>query len=302
MFISLQRIIKSGLLNFRRNSALSFASVGMMTLTLSMLTFLLFLRFSGDHIITLLRDKADISVYFKIETPEEEIKKLQEELTQFSEVKEVTYISREAALDRFKERYASNRLVIEALKEVDKNPLPASLNVKAYQGSQYAAIAQFFDDVRFKPFINKVNYSQNRQMIERLFSFTDFIASAGVLISFALGIIAVLVAFNTIRLAIYNVREEIGIMRLVGADNWFIRGPFVVMGTLSGVIAAAATMVFGYILVYYLSPRIEAFIPGLSLWVYYTGNLLQIFLLQIVVGIGIGVFSSIIAMNRYLRT
>lgn len=260
------------------------------------------LRHTTDHVVQALRDKVDISVYFSLDANEEEISKLQKELGELGEVKAIEYVSQDEALARFKERYENNRVVLEALQEVEKNPLPPSFNIKAHQASQYAAISQFLENERFKPIINKVNYYENQQMIGRLFSLTDIISRSGLIVSLILAAIAILVAFNTIRLAIYSLKDEISIMRLVGAGNWFIRGPFIVMGSLAGMIAAAITMVMFYVIVYYISPKIEMFIPGVSLWTYYNANLLQIFLVQLAVGIGLGVVSSVVAMNNYLRT
>lgn len=302
MLISLQRIIKSGVTSFRRNSVLSLAAIGVMTLTLSGVTSLLLLRHTTGYVVQALRDKVDISVYLALEANDEEISKLRTELEGLSEVRAIEYVSQEEALVRFKERYQNNRVVLEALQEVEKNPLPPAFNIRAHQASQYAAISQFLENERFKPIINKVNYYENQQMIQRLFSLTNIISRSGLIVSLILAAIAILVAFNTIRLAIYNLKDEIAIMRLVGAGNWFIRGPFIVMGSLAGLIAAAITMVVFYVIVYYISPKIEMVIPGLSLWMYYNGNLLQVFLIQIGVGMGIGVISSIVAMNHYLKT
>lgn len=302
MLISLQRIIKSGVISFRRNSVLSLAAIGVMTLTLSGVTSLMLLRVTTNHVVAALRDKVDISVYFTLEASEDEILKLRQELQGLSEVKDIEYVSQDEAIVRFKERYQNNRVVLEALNEVEKNPLPSSFNIRAHQASQYAAISQFLENDRFKPLVNKVNYYENQQMIQRLFSLTNIISRSGLILSIILAAIAILVAFNTIRLAIYNLKEEIAVMRLVGAGNWFIRGPFIVMGSLAGIIAAGITMAMFYVIVYYISPKIEMFVPGLSLWTYYNANLLQIFLAQIGIGIGLGVVSSIVAMNNYLRT
>ncbi|MCH7535091.1 MAG: hypothetical protein IH948_05010, partial [Bacteroidetes bacterium] len=136
---------------------------------------------------------------------------------------------------------------LEALQEVEKNPLPSSLNIKAYQASQYAAISKFLEGEKFKPIIEKVNYYENQQLIERLFSFTAIISNTGLIISIILGALAVLVAFNTIRLAIYNLRDEIGIMRLVRTEfveEWIGRihpgiAPLLVLGL--GLVAEVLT-------------------------------------------------------------
>jgi len=122
---------------------------------------------------------------------------------------------------------------------------------------------------------------------------------------FVLGIVtvlvAVLVAFNTIRLTIYNSKEEIEVMRLVGTSNWFIRGPFLVQGLVVGVMASVVSLLLFYGVVFFMSPRIGAFVPGFSLTGYFVDNIFSIVLLQLAVGVGLGIASAMIAIRRYLK-
>jgi len=177
----------------------------------------------------------------------------------------------------------------------------ASLNIKAGQADQYAAIANFLEKAPFKNLIQKTDYYQRKLVIEKIFSVTSAINHTGVVLSLILVIIAFLVAFNQIRLAISNSKEEIFIQRLVGASNWFIRGPFLIQGVISGFFAALITLLIFIPLVYFLSPKMEVFFPGLNLFSYFAGNFFLIFLIQILIGIGVGVISSIIAIRKYLE-
>src|SRR3989344_2614846 len=225
MFVSLKRIIRSGWSNFRRQTALSFATVSIMVMTIFLITSLFLFQGTTNFLISLLEGRVNISVNFKKDISEDDILRVKEELSQSPEVKNVEYISREDALARFTEKHKEDLVILESLVEVGANPFLASLNIKAFQATQYDAISTFFSQDPYQELVEKIDYFQNKQIIERIFKISTSVKFAGSLLGLILGLIAVLVAFNTIRLAIYSSREEISIMRLVGASKWFIRGP-----------------------------------------------------------------------------
>lgn len=299
-FYTLLRILRSGATSFFRNGTLTFASVLMLVVSLSVATSLLFFGVVIDGIVAELRDKVDMSVYFKRDAPEEEILAVKQSLEQFSAVTGIEYVSRDVALEHFKEQHQNNSLLMASLAELGDNPLEASLNIKAKEASQYAALNGFLEG-KFGSLIEKVNYRENEAAITRLFSVTSALERAGIAVSIAFFFVAMLVAFNTIRLAIHELRGEISIMRLVGASNWFIRGPFVVQGVLNGLFAAVFTLGIFAAVAYAVTPPVAHFIGRVNLWEYYQANMAKLFLLQAGLGIGIGVFSSLIAIRRHLR-
>ncbi|MDZ4296372.1 MAG: permease-like cell division protein FtsX [Patescibacteria group bacterium] len=301
MFISLGRVLKSGLVSFWRNRWLSLATMSVMVLSLLVMTGLLFLNVFTDVVIAELQNKIDISVYFKLDTREDDIMAVQKELAGNSEVDTIEYVSRDEALRQFKERHQQNTILIEALDEVGRNPLKASLNVKARDPSQYASIASFLERPKFEALIDKVTYRQNATVIDRLIAIVDAIRRGGLAVTLGLAGVAVLMAFNTIRIAIYTAREEIGVMRLVGASNWFVRGPFLIEGVLYGLVAALVTLLISYPALYFLSPKIAPFLSGQNLFRYFTANVLAIVALEVAVGVALGAISSFIAIRRYLR-
>ncbi len=300
MLISLKRIIRSGWLNFSRNKGLSLATIFIMVMTISLVTSLFLFRDITQFLISSLQEKVDISVYFKEATQEEDILRFREEINKIPEVKNVEYVSRETALERFTQRYKDNQVIMESLAEVG-NPLLASLNIKAWEASQYMTVTNFLETSSYKNLIDKVDYYQRKPVIERIFSITSTINKTGIGFSLILAIVAILVAFNTIRLAIYNSKEEISVMRLVGASNWFIRGPFLVQGAISGFAAAIITLLIFTGALFFLSPKLEILFPGLNIFNSFTGNLGMLFLIQIFTGVGLGVVSSIIAIRKYLK-
>ncbi len=301
MFISFSRILKSGWLNFKRNIWLSTATISVFFLVLFVIASLLFLSFATTHVARTLEDKVDISVYFRESAPEGSILGLKDELLEFKEIKSVEYVSREDALATFKERHRDNPLIQASLEELEGNPLLASLNIKAFEASTYGAIAQFLERGAAGPLVEKVDYRENKELIDRLFTITGNIKRVGIAASLFLSLVALLVAFNTIRLAIYNERDSIAIMRLVGAGDWFIRGPFIVQGMLSGISAAALSMGVTAVLAFAFSDRVNAFIPGLDLLGYLKTNFLLILMIEGGVGVLLGSLGSLIAIRNYLK-
>ena len=297
----LNRIFKVGWTNFKRNSYLSFGTTGVMTLVLMLFSGLMVVNFLSSTIIGSLEDKVDISVYFKNEASEGEIREVRQQLENFGSVARVEYISRGQALEDFKARHAGDALIQESLAELEDNPLQASLNVKATDSSKYQAIVEFLEANKFRSLVDKINFYENEQVIRRVQSISNGMRNWGFLATMVLAVVAVLVTFNTIRLTIYNQRQEIEIMRLVGGSNWHIKAPYLVEGGLYGALAAATTFVIFYPVAYFLSPKIESLMPGVSLIGYFVSNGFQYVFLIAFVGILLGVASSFIAIRRFLK-
>ncbi len=269
-------------------------------MVITLVTSLFLLKKTTDFLIIKVQEKIDVSVYFKEEAPENDILALRDEIKKIPEVKNVEYISKEEALEIFTQKHEGEKELLESLAEAG-NPFLAHLNIVAFEASQYEAISNFLNQDSLQNIIQEVDYYQRKSIINNIYSITSNINKAGIILGLILGLIAALVAFNTIRLAIYSLREEISIMRLVGASNWFIRGPFVIQGIVCGVIAALITLLLTFALCYFFSPKIMTLTPDLNIFSYFTGNFWTIVLIQLATGIGIGVFSSLIAMRRYLQ-
>ncbi len=301
MFITLKRVIKSGWANFSRNSWLATATVFIMVMVISLVTSLYLLRGMTDFLIKELEAKVDLSVYFQKDVSEREILNAKEELSKLSEVKEVEYISSEQALEKFKERHKDNPIILETLTEIGDNPLPASLNIKVFEAPQYENLVSYLQGSSFQNLIEKIDYQEQKPVIERLYTITSGLNTGGIIFSLILAFLAVLVAFNTIRLAIYNSRDEISVQRLVGASNWFIRGPYIFQGAISGFFATLICLLIFTILSFILSSKLETFALGFNLFGFYTHNLFLVFSIQLATGIILGVVSSIIAIRKYLQ-
>lgn len=304
MFASFKRIFKSGWISFSRDGGIAAATIFILVMTIFLVSSLFLLQKISQFLIISLEEKVDISVYFKEDSTESEILNVKEELSKVPEVKEIEYVSQETALTEFVERHKDNPVLIESLEEVGENPFLASLNIKAGEASQYQAIANFLEEAlppSSKTLIEKVDYYQRKPVIEKIFSLTSMAKKTGITLSIILVIVAILVIFNTIRLAIYNFREEIKIQKLVGASNWFIRGPFLVQGAISGLFATLSCLFIFTLVCWIFSPKLEVFFAGLNLFTIFTQNLWIIFLIQFLTGVGLGVISSLIAIRKYLE-
>ncbi len=301
MFTIISRIFHFGAKNFWRNGWLSTATVAIMTLAAIVFVGLILFGVVAHTAASAIQDKIDISVYFNTTTSEDEILNIKQSLEGLSQVASVDYISRDQALATFQQTHANDQTISQAISQLDTNPLEASLNVRAKDPSQYAAIAQYLNSPDLSQYIDSVSYSANQDVINRLATIVRDVNVGGWAVIVFLALIAGLVVFNTIRLAIYSNREEIGIMRLVGASNSLVRGPYVVEGVLWGGIAAVISLVIVAPIVYLVSPYLAAFIPGLDIFGYFLTHLPQLFLYQLLFGIIIGVFSSSWAVQRYLR-
>ncbi|OHA99795.1 MAG: hypothetical protein A3E93_00990 [Candidatus Zambryskibacteria bacterium RIFCSPHIGHO2_12_FULL_43_12b] len=306
LWVNVKRIIRSGFLNFGRNAFVSLSSVLVMVITLCTIGALIFVSAILNASLQEIRDKLDINVYFITTAPEADVITLQKTLESMPEVALVTYTSREQALEDFKKRHENDETTLQALEELGENPLGASLNVKAKNPAEYQGIADYLSNESTlstdgTSIVDKVNYYQNKVAIDRLTSIIDSAERLGSVLTVVLIVISVLITFNTIRLAIFISREEISIMRLVGANSFYVRGPFVVVGTIYGVVAAIFTLLLFYPITFWLGGATENFFIGLNIFEYYTTNFGQIFIIILLSGMAIGALSSYLAVRKYLK-
>lgn len=312
MWTAFKRIVKAGAVGFWRDAFVSFTSVLVITVALFMVATTLFNNHALEVALDDLEEKVDINIYFTTTASEEEIIAFQGLLEGLPEVAEVTYTSRSQALEDFRARHEGDELIIQGLKELDDNPLGASLSVRAKETSQYEGIATFVSAQHENPpsgtsIIDRINYNQNKKAISRLNNIINSTRNDNTIKAILLIAIALFVSFNTIRLAIHNSREEIGVMRLVGASNTYISVPFMVSGILQGLLAGVLVVLLLYpALIFYES----AFYPfpffdeagyGKLLFEYFVTNFAVVFFTLVGSGILIGAISSFLAVRRYLR-
>lgn len=296
-----KRIFRTGWLNFKRNSYLSFGTTGVMALVLLLFSGLMVLNYISGQIVSGLEDKVDVSVYFKNDASEDQVMAVKQDLESQSVVAQVTYIPKDQALADFKAKHAGDALIQQSLAELADNPLQSSLNIKAKDSTQYAGIVTFLEGNKFRPVVDKINFYENEAVINRVQSISRGVGNWGLVVTLILAFIAVLVTFNTIRLTIYNQKNEIEIMRLVGGSNWHIKAPYLIEGALYGIFASAIAIVVFYPTLWFISSKIGVLIPGIGLIGYFVSNVLQFVPLILFFGIVLGVLSSYIAIRRFLK-
>jgi cell division transport system permease protein len=254
-----------------------------------------------------IRDKADVNVYFTQDASEDRMLEMKASLEALPEVAQVEYLSTEGALAEFRERHKNDQLTLSALDELGDNPFGAVLNIKAKEITQYEAISAFLktqqESQDGQSIIDKVNFydEQHRAALARLQYVTD---SAKVLGGWIIAILiatTLVISFNTLRLAIYSSRDEIQVMRLVGAGAFYIRAPFMVEGVLYGLVAGVFTLLVFYPLTWWLGGATGNFFGGVNVFSYYLSNFFFFFFIIVGTGVLLGATASFLAVRRYLK-
>ncbi len=301
---SLSYFFKEALISFRRNMSTNLGAI--ITIFLSLLVIGVFMLGSimVKHIVESVENQVSITVYVADNAAQEDIDKLLGTIRDYDEVSDVKFTTKEQALKNFTEQMTSNPEIVQALDGA--NPLPASLDVNLYDPQQVENVAQrILDNETFKKICDNsgdpsdsLKYGQ--QTVERLFQVTNYIRYIGIAVVALLVFVTFIFINNTIRLAILARRREIAIMRLVGASNGFIRGPFLMEGALQSLIGAAFAIVGVALIRRFAMPKLATALSWLPISVSNMA-LLKISVLLLIFGLIIGLFGSLLAMRRYLK-
>ena len=306
MLTGFRRIVRAGFVGFWRNAYVSLASVFVLTIALFVIGSTMFLDQLLSTSLNTIQSKVDINVYFVPDASADEIDRIRDAVSALPEVAQVTYTSREDALEEYRTRNQGNEIALQALEELNENPLGATIAIQAKETSQYESVARYLDEQKAleevgAPVIDVINYARNKDSIDTLTNIINAVERTSFFVMIVLLLAATLITFNTIRLAIYTSREEIAIMRLVGASNMFIRGPFMLQGVMYGLIAGLLTLALFYPILIWIGPETAAFFE-INLFDYYMSNFQTIFGVIVGIGVTLGLVSSTWAVTRYLRT
>jgi cell division transport system permease protein len=298
------RSITYGFQNFGRNLFLSIATTSIMVLTLFGLGFFMVINQIYGDALRGIQDRVDISVYLKDGLEETQVNNFIEYVKGIEGVKETNLITKEMALDKFKETYKDNPSILQSLQVLDTNPLPVTLTVKAESSEFYKQIndnllaSQYKDTVIQETDFQK---STSKDIIDKLNNIIRVTRNVGIGVIIVLATIAILITYNTVRLTLYSYRQEIEIMRLVGASDSQIKGPFFVEGILFGVFGTFISFLILFVVVLLIPSGTLLNPTSLPLSEYVLTNAFFIIGVQLVAGIALGVGSSLIAINRYLK-
>lgn len=304
--ITFSRIVHTGVLNFMRNLSLAVAAMAVMVVTLTIVLFSIVTNATFTNTIAQITSKIDVSVYLKDSTTPSQTDQLLSQLRALPNVKSVSYLTKAQALQQYETQNAGNQQLLTAINETS-NPLPATVLIKPHDLNRIQEIKSFLTQPSVAALqSDQPSYSGNRQVaIDRITHATDILREIGVFTVVVFTIICALIIFNTIQMAIFNRRDEITIMRLLGASTNYIRGPFIVESAIYGVLSA----VFSVLIINSAFVAASSALQASSLGLldigyansYFDQHFFALLTIQLLVGIVIGTVSSIIATRRYLR-
>lgn len=307
-FITFRRVIWAGVTNFLRNASLAVAAVAVMVVTLTIILFSVVTSATMNHTITQIADKINISIYLNDSVNTAQSNTLMNELKNLSEVKSVNYVSKDQALAEYEAENAGNKSLLTAISETG-NPLPASIQINLVNPSNIDQIRKILNQpstIQLEDPQAGTSYSGDRKAaIDQIAHATNILKQVGFAAVVVFALVSVLIIFNTIQMAIFNRRDEIQIMRLLGASTSYIRGPFVVESVIYGVLSALISIALVDLIFVVASSALRASSLGLLdinyAHNYFYSNFLLLLTLQLTIGMIIGAVSSTIATRRYLK-
>ncbi len=300
--LSLLRILKFSLQDMLRNISLSLMTILILVLMLLSVNTLLIIRVLTDEATQSIKNQIDVSVYFSPDVSSEKLREIQEYIKSFPEVTEMTLLTREEVLAQFRKTHEDNPEIIASLNELEENPLGPTLIVKTREPSEYQKIIASLDVPEYEHLIEAKTFEDTEKAIGRIHTITTQVERFSYALTVLFAVIAFLIIFNTIRVAIYTQRAEISIKKLVGASNWFVRGPYVIESFFFSIVSTAIAALLVLFASRLLDPYIEVvFGSEKFLTNYFNSHMLLLFGGQFTAVFLLTIFSSLLAMRRYLR-
>lgn len=300
--LSIYRIIKFSFQDIFRNIWLTIITITILLLALFSINMLITVRLISDNAVSAVKEKINISLYLKAETPESEIMALKAKISNFDKVKSVTYISKQSALDSFRDKYKNNQAVLLALKELGRNPLSPSLTIspKDFNDSNLLINELKMLDNQI---IESRDFADNTVILSKINNVTKRINEVGLFIIALFILTSFLIVYNTIRVAIYTHRQEIEIMRLVGASNFFIYMPYVCSAFIYSLFSILIIIAIFYPFLSLLQPYLEVFFMdyNINILAYFINNFFLIFGAQFLMVLIINILTSLLAVRKYAR-
>lgn len=300
--LSFYRIIKFSFQDIARNFWLAAATITILILSLLSVNILMVVRVISENASVAVQEKIDISLYLKPDVPEEQIIQLKNNISNFEKVSSVVYISKEEALQDFRSKYENNQEVLAALKELGQNPLSPSLIIRPKDFKEADLLInelRVIDD----PIIESRDFSDNTMVLNKIDNITRRVNDIGLVIITIFILTSLLVVYNTVRVAIYTHRQEIEIMRLVGASSAFIYMPYIFSALMYSLISVAIIIAIFYPFLSLLQPYLEIFFMGYNVNIlsYFIANFATIFGLQFLGILLINALTSLFAVSRYTK-
>lgn len=304
MFSTTLRVIKFSWKNIWRNFWLSIITMSTIIITLFSISLVLALGVGLKQIIKAAEEHIDMSVYFYPSVTDTQANSVITVIEAMPGIQEVVYITKEQSLASYEKRAQDSPELLAPLKVIGQNPFGATVTIRANEPTAYQRVIDELNKPQYKDLIEgqKKEFEENRKFIDSFTAFTDKIKISGLIISVFFAIIAALLIFNAIRVAIYTHREEIAIMKLVGATNWFVRAPFIMETIIYSAVAVLISGGLFFILMYFLQPYLDGYFGGdVAIYSYFSHNALVIFGVELLATIFLNIITGSLALRRYLR-
>lgn len=300
-----KRILSAGLTGFVRNRTVSLSSIFILTITLCLVASLFLFNSVFNYSVDQIKSRVDISIYFKPDAEETDITTVKNTIQKLAEVEQVIYTSREEVLNEFKDKHQNDQVTLDALNELGSNPFGATLSVKAKDTDLYDEIINKINKQNLlgsaSSSVDSINYSDIKTSIDRLTNIVSWLSNIGFILTVIFIVMSVMIVYNTVRLAIFTFRDEISVMKLVGASNFYIRGPFIVESAIYGLIASVITVILAYPATLWISEKTTVFFEGFNIFTYYKDNLFTLFFILFLCGVAVACTSSALAVRKYLK-
>ena len=308
MFVNFKRVFKFAAQDFGRNIWLSIVNITILVLALLTINFLIIFNLLTNNAIHVIKEKVDVSIYFKQNITQEQIDDLKQKISSSQYIKSVDYVSAEESLENFKQKHAQDENLLSAIEELKKdnsNVFSASLKIKAKDISMYENILNELKESQYVDLfeIDENQFQDYTLMTQRLINISDKIRFFAYILSGVFMLIAFMMVFNTIKIAIYTHRDEIGIMKLVGATENFIKAPFILNILFYNIVALIVIIGIVYLGGAFLQPIIDKLFEGytINLVSYFNSNFIVIFFGQLLLSCVFSIISSLISIKRYLK-
>ncbi len=300
------RIIHNGIVGFIRNFSLAVAAIAVMVITLTIVRFSILTNVTFGNTIAQITSQIDISVYLNNSDSSQQTTSLVNGLKKLPDVQSVQYLNKTQVLKAYENQNSSNQQLLNAI-SVTSNPLPATINIKPQNLNQISVIKNYLNQPSVVALqSDPPSYSGNKELaINRITKATNILRDIGVIAVVAFVIVSALIIFNTIQMTIFNRRDEIRTMRLLGANKIFIRGPFIVESIIYGLLAGILSVLIINEVFVTVSSTLKASSLGLLdisySNTYFDNNFFKLLLIQVLIGVLIGVVSSYSATRKYLK-
>ncbi|MDO8499576.1 MAG: permease-like cell division protein FtsX [bacterium] len=296
------RIIKFALLDIMRNFGLSSMTVLILVLMLLSVNTLWSVDLVTKEAVRLVKDQINVSLYLASDINDKQLAEIKDYLSAFPEVVNLDVRSRDQVLKTFQDRHQMSKEVLDALQELGSNPFGPTLVLKTREVGDYQKILSALNVPEYQHLIEAKSFDQHEDAIGRLQNITGRIEGMGLGLSLIFLIISFVIIFNTVRVSIFSQHAEIGIKRLVGASNWFIRGPYIVVACIFTIISVGISIGIVFFALHWLDPYMAVAFPnGFSLTKYYNSHILLIFGSQAVAILFLNFASSWLAMRKQLK-